>query len=75
MIDIKLRPYQVEVGRAVVDSVLHRHGLTFTVEVARQGGKNEFSPQLNLGPAGCGGGNGALASPSAPRGWAGRICR
>jgi len=48
MIDIKLRPYQVEVGRAVVDSVLHRHGLTFTVEVARQGGKNELSAQLEV---------------------------
>src|SRR3990172_1214287 len=48
MIDIKLRPYQVEVGRAVLDSVLHRHGLTFTVEVARQGGKNELSAQLEV---------------------------
>src|SRR3990172_7886234 len=44
----KLRPYQVEVGRAVMDSVVHRKGLTFTVEVARQGGKNELSAQLEL---------------------------
>ncbi|MBI4297984.1 MAG: hypothetical protein HY676_05575 [Chloroflexi bacterium] len=45
---IKLRPYQVEVGRAVLDSVLSRKGLTFTVEMARQGGKNELSAQLEV---------------------------
>ncbi len=43
-----LRPYQVEIGRAVLDSVLHRRGLTFTVEIARQGGKNELSAQLDV---------------------------
>ncbi|MBI4232896.1 MAG: hypothetical protein HY686_00455 [Chloroflexi bacterium] len=43
-----LRPYQAAIGRAVLDSVLHRRGLTFTVEVARQGGKNELSAQLEL---------------------------
>mgnify|MGYP005849443063 CR=1 FL=1 len=43
-----LRPYQAEVGRAVLDSVLHRRGLTFSVEMARQGGKNELSAQLEL---------------------------
>ena len=43
-----LRPYQVEVGRAVLDSVLNRRGLTFTVEMARQGGKNELSAQLEV---------------------------
>ncbi|MDO8751294.1 MAG: hypothetical protein Q7K03_09160 [Dehalococcoidia bacterium] len=43
-----LRPYQVEVGRAVLRSVLERRGLTFTVEVARQGGKNELSAQLEV---------------------------
>ena len=42
----KLRPYQVEAGRAILDSVLHRKGLTFSVEIARQGGKNELSAQL-----------------------------
>ena len=41
-----LRPYQLEIGRAVMDSVVHRRGLTFTVEIARQGGKNELSAQL-----------------------------
>jgi len=44
----KLRPYQEEVGRAVLESVLNRRGLTFTVEMARQGGKNELSAQLEL---------------------------
>ncbi len=43
-----LRPYQVEIGRAVLDSVLRRKGLTFSVEIARQGGKNELSAQLEL---------------------------
>ena len=44
----QLRPYQIEVGRAVLRSVLDRLGLTFTVEVARQGGKNELSAQMEL---------------------------
>jgi len=45
---ITLRPYQLEVARAVVDSVLNRRGLTFSVEIARQGGKNEMSAQLEV---------------------------
>ncbi len=44
----QLRPYQLEIGRAVFESVRHRRGLTFTVEIARQGGKNELSAQLEL---------------------------
>jgi hypothetical protein len=43
-----LRPYQVEVTRAVRASVLERAGRTFSVMVARQGGKNELSAQLEL---------------------------
>ena len=43
-----LRPYQIEIGRAVLDSVRHRRGLSFTVEIARQGGKNELSAQLQV---------------------------
>ena len=35
-----IRPYQQEVILAVLDSVFHKNGLTFTVEIARQGGKN-----------------------------------
>ncbi len=43
-----LRPYQLEPARAIVDSVLHQKGLTFTVMMARQAGKNELSAQLEL---------------------------
>ena len=42
----RLRPYQVEVARAVLDSVFNHRGLTISVEMARQGGKNELSAQL-----------------------------
>jgi len=45
---IRLRPYQAEVARAVLDSVLNRRGLTFTVEMARQAGKNELSAYLQM---------------------------
>ena len=41
-----LREYQMEIGRAVMDSVTRGKGLTFTVEIARQGGKNELSAQM-----------------------------
>lgn len=41
-----LRPYQQEIFLAVQDSVSKRKGLTFSVEIARQGGKNELSAQL-----------------------------
>ena len=41
-----LRKYQSKIGRAVMESVAGKKGLTFTVEIARQGGKNELSAQL-----------------------------
>ena len=44
----RLRPYQQEVGLAILGSVFGRKGLTFSVEIARQGGKNELSAQLEL---------------------------
>jgi len=44
----KLRPYQQEVALAILDSVFRKRGLTFSVEIARQGGKNELSAQLEL---------------------------
>lgn len=44
----RLRPYQREVALAVLDSIFGRKGLTFSVEIARQGGKNELSAQLEL---------------------------
>src|SRR3712207_6059499 len=43
-----LRPYQQLVTRAVRASVAEGVGRTFSVMVARQGGKNELSAQLEL---------------------------
>jgi hypothetical protein len=43
---VKLRPYQTAIGRAILNSITNRHGLTFTVEMSRQSGKNELSAQL-----------------------------
>lgn len=43
-----LRPYQLEPARAIVDSVRWGRGLTFSVVMARQAGKNELSAQLEL---------------------------
>jgi hypothetical protein len=43
-----LRPYQSEIARAVLDSIEGRLGLTFSVEIARQGGKNELSAHLEV---------------------------
>jgi len=45
---MKLRPYQQEVAKAVIDSVQNRKGLTLSVEIARQGGKNELSAHLEI---------------------------
>ncbi len=44
----RLRPYQREVALAILNSVFGRKGFTFSVEIARQGGKNELSAQLEL---------------------------
>src|SRR2546426_10708158 len=41
-----LRPYQLEPARAILHSVVHGQGLTFTVMMSRQAGKNELSAQL-----------------------------
>lgn len=43
-----LRPYQREAARAVLESVRGRRGDSITVEIARQGGKNELSAQIEL---------------------------
>jgi hypothetical protein len=45
---MKLRPYQLEVARAAMDSIQKGKGLTFSVEIARQGGKNELSAHLEV---------------------------
>jgi hypothetical protein len=42
----QLRPYQRDAQRAILQSVAADRGLTFTVEIARQGGKNELSARL-----------------------------
>src|SRR4051794_2382054 len=46
MVGTTLRPYQLEPARAIIDSVLHDRGLTFTVMMSRQAGKNELSAQI-----------------------------
>ena len=43
---IKLRSYQQEVARAVINSVRDRQGLSFVVMFPRQSGKNELQAQL-----------------------------
>ncbi|MBF8286620.1 MAG: hypothetical protein HW393_434 [Dehalococcoidia bacterium] len=45
---LRLRPYQCLPGRAIVESALGRRGLTFTVVMARQAGKNELSAHVEL---------------------------
>ena len=45
---MELRPYQQEVARAIFDSILQGKGLTFSVEIARQGGKNELSAHIEV---------------------------
>ena len=42
----RLRPYQLEARSAILDSVINQRGLSFSVEMARQAGKNELSAQL-----------------------------
>jgi hypothetical protein len=43
---VHLRPYQVEVVCAIVDSVVNKRGLTFVVVLPRQSGKNELQAHL-----------------------------
>jgi hypothetical protein len=45
---MELRPYQLAVARAVMDSVQKGMGLVLSVEIARQGGKNELSAHLEV---------------------------
>ena len=44
--NIKLRPYQVQIARAIKDSILHQRGLTFVIILPRQSGKNELQAHL-----------------------------
>jgi len=45
---MKLRGYQQEAATAILDSIHGSRGLTFSVEIARQGGKNELSAHLEV---------------------------
>jgi len=45
---MQLRPYQQEIARAVLKSIQDTMGLSFSVEIARQGGKNELSAHLEV---------------------------
>ncbi len=45
---MELRPYQLEIARAVLGSIENERGLTFSVEIARQGGKNELSAHIGV---------------------------
>jgi hypothetical protein len=45
---MKLRPYQAEIAKAIIESIQTNSGLTFSVEIARQGGKNELSAHLEV---------------------------
>jgi hypothetical protein len=44
----RLRSYQLEAARAIVDSVLHRRGLSLVVMFPRQSGKNLLQAQLEV---------------------------
>ena len=44
----RLRPYQREVCDAILASIDQRRGDSFSVEIARQGGKNELSAFVEL---------------------------
>lgn len=41
-----LRPYQQEISRAIVDSVINKRGLTFAIVLPRQSGKNELQSHI-----------------------------
>jgi len=43
---LTLRKYQLEPAKAVVDSVVHKRGLSFVVIFPRQSGKNELQAQV-----------------------------
>lgn len=43
---LRLRQYQLQAARAIIDSVIRRKGLTFVVIFPRQSGKNELQAQI-----------------------------
>ena len=68
MIDIySLRPYQLQIAKAILRSVQDGKGLSFSVMIARQGGKNELSAWLEavlLSAAAHDGGSAIKATPT-----------
>jgi len=44
--NIHLRPYQVQIARAVKQSIIHNLGLTFVAILPRQSGKNELQAHI-----------------------------
>lgn len=45
---VTLRAYQIEVARAIIESVMRGRGLTFVVMFPRQSGKNELQAQIEV---------------------------
>jgi hypothetical protein len=43
---ITLRPYQQEISRAIIDSIINQRGLTFVIVLPRQSGKNELQSHI-----------------------------
>ena len=44
--EMHLRSYQLPVGEAIIDSVIHKRGFSFVVIFPRQSGKNELQAQI-----------------------------
>ena len=61
-----LRPYQRQIARAVIDSVRDSKGLSFSVMIARQGGKNELSAHVETAALIAYGPTGGTAVKAAP---------
>ena len=62
-----LRPYQDRIASAILDSVQYHKGLTFSVMIARQGGKNETSAWIEaalLSASAHSGGSAVKAAPT-----------
>src|SRR5688572_5368916 len=43
---MKMRPYQLEPAKAIIDSIMGKQGLTFVIIISRQAGKDELLANL-----------------------------
>src|SRR5512138_1174743 len=43
---MQMRPYQLEPAKAIIDSIIHKRGLSFVVIMSRQAGKDELITNL-----------------------------